>query len=277
MDTFIRDQEDSMIKLIATDMDGTLLNSKGELPPDFYHVFGQLKERNIIFAAASGRQYFTLVENFKEVAEDLLFIAENGTYIAYRGKEIAVHPLQRDIAHELIKRARTIENTYIVLATSKGAYIENTDEAFVKEVNKYYVKCQVIDDLLNVEGDILKVTLCDFKGAEHNSYLAYADLRHKAQMSVAGDIWLDMMANGVNKGKAIEDIQEKLGITYEETMVFGDYLNDYEMLQKAYHSYAMANAHPSLKEIARFSAKSNDEDGVIQKIKEVVFKQHDEN
>lgn len=276
MDTFIEDQEDNMIKLIATDMDGTLLNSRGELSPDFYHVFEQLKEKNIIFAAASGRQYFTLVENFKEVAEDMLFIAENGTYIAYRGKEIAVHPLQRDIAHELIKKGRTIEDVYIVLATSKGAYIENTNEAFVKEVNKYYVKCQVTDDLLSVEGDILKVTLCDFKGAEHNSYLAYEDLRHKAQMSVAGDIWLDMMANGVNKGKAIEDIQNKLEITYEETMVFGDYLNDYEMLQKAYYSYAMANAHPSLKEIAKFSARSNDEDGVIQKIKEVVFKQNDE-
>ena len=271
-----KSQEDNMIKLIATDMDGTLLNSRGELSPNFYNVFKQLKEKNIIFAAASGRQYFTLVENFKAVSDDMLFIAENGTYIAYRGKEIAVHPLDRRVAHQLIEKGRTIEDVYIVLATSKGAYIENADEDFVREVNKYYVKCQLIDDLLSVEGDILKVTLCDFKGAEHNSYLAYEDLRSKAQMSVAGDIWLDMMANGVNKGKAIEDIQQQLGITYEETMVFGDYLNDFEMLQKAHHSYAMANAHPSLKKIARFSAKSNDEDGVIQKIKEVVLKQDDE-
>ena len=264
------------IRLIATDMDGTLLNSNGQLPSDFYTVFHKLREKDIIFAAASGRQYFTLLKNFKEVADDMLFIAENGSYVVYHGKAIAVHPLKRTLAHQLIEKGRTIEQSYIVLATSEGAYIESTDERFVREVNKYYVKCQVVDDLLSIRGDILKVTICDFKGAEHNSYLAYEMFKDQVQMSIAGDIWLDMMANGVNKGKAIEDIQEQLGMGYEETMVFGDYLNDYEMLQKAYYSYAMANAHPNLKEIARFSAKSNDEDGVIQKIKEVVLKQDDE-
>ena len=268
MDAFIK-VEDNMIRLIATDMDGTLLNSRGELSPHFYDVFNELKARNIIFAAASGRQYFTLVENFKEIADDMLFIAENGTYIAYRGKELAIHPLEREIAHELIKRGRQI-GVDIVLATSKGAFIESKNELFMKEVSKYYVRNQIVDDLLQVEGDILKVTICDFKGAETHSYEAFKDLEHKAQICVAGEIWLDMMANGVNKGMAIKDIQRKLDINYDETMVFGDYLNDLEMLESAYHSYAMANAHPKAKEIARFVAKSNDEEGVIKKIKEII-------
>ena len=77
-----------------------------------------------------------------------------------------------------------------------------------------------------------------------------------------------MMAKGVNKGLAIKKIQEKLGIKHEETMVFGDYLNDLEMMDSAYHSYAMDNAHDDLKKVARFIAKSNDECGVVQAIKE---------
>ena len=263
------------IKLIATDMDGTLLNSKGQLPEDFYETFERLKEAGVLFAAASGRQYFTLIENFKQIADDMVFIAENGTYVARKGEILAVHPLEVVLAHELIKVGRTIKEAYIVLATSSGAYIESEDERFVREVNKYYVKCKVVKDLLSVDDEILKVTICDFSGAENNSYKIYEKYKSKTQMSVAGDIWLDIMSKGINKGIAIEDIQKSLGVLPEETMVFGDYLNDYEMLDKAYYSCAMANAHPLLKEKARFIAKSNDENGVMDKIKEVVFKDYE--
>ena len=78
------------------------------------------------------------------------------------------------------------------------------------------------------------------------------------------------MDKGVNKGLAIKEIQDKLGISYEETMVFGDYLNDLEMMDYAYHSYAMENAHDDLKKVSRYIAKKNTEDGVIEKIKEVI-------
>ncbi len=61
-----------------------------------------------------------------------------------------------------------------------------------------------------------------------------------------------------------------LDIKYEETMVFGDQLNDVEMMKSAYHSYAMENANEYLKEIARFRAKENTENGVVDKIKEVM-------
>ena len=61
-----------------------------------------------------------------------------------------------------------------------------------------------------------------------------------------------------------------LDIKYEETMVFGDQLNDVEMMKSAYHSYAMENANEHLKQIARFRAKRNTENGVVDKIKEVI-------
>ena len=79
---------------------------------------------------------------------------------------------------------------------------------------------------------------------------------------------MDFMNKGVNKGTAIERIQECYDVTYDETMAFGDYLNDYEMMQSCKYSYAMANAHPKLKEISNYEAKSNDENGVMEVIKE---------
>ncbi len=265
-----------VIKLIATDMDGTLLNSKGQMPLEFGDVFERLKEKGVIFAVASGRQYATLATNFKQFHDDMLFIAENGTYVVYKGEELAFHPLDKAVARQLITKAHSIQDTYIVVSTKNGAYIENNDPRFLKEVAKYYVKCQYVEDLLEIEEDILKIAICDFQGVEKNSYEAFKPFQTKALICVAGDIWLDMMAIGVNKGEAIRTIQDKLGFTYEQTMVFGDYLNDYEMLQSAYHSYAMQNAHPRLKEVARFIAKSNDDNGVMEKIKEIVVGKEDE-
>ena len=257
-----------MIKLIATDMDGTLLKSNNEIQDGFYDVFHKLKEKDIIFAAASGRQYYNLLEKFKGLDNNMMFIAENGTFVVYRGEELIVNSLDKEIALELIKVGRTIENSYIILCGKNSAYIESRDKRLIKQTEKYYARYEVVEDLTKVEDDILKVTICDFSGSEGNSNKYFDDYRDKAQICVSGEIWLDMMAKGVNKGLAIKKIQEKLGIKHEETMVFGDYLNDLEMMGSAYHSYAMDNAHDDLKKVARFIAKSNDECGVVQAIKE---------
>ena len=216
-----------MIKLIASDMDGTLLNDKNEIHEEFYKVFQELKNKNIIFAAASGRQYYNLAKRFEKIKDDMMFIAENGTFVVYKGEELLLNALDKETAIELIKIGRHIKESYVVLCGKKSAYIESKDERLIKEVEKYYEKYKIVNDLTKVEDDILKVTICDFIGSEEN-------------------------------------------IKHEETMVFGDYLNDLEMMESAYHSYAMENAHDDLKKVARFRAKKNTENGVVEKIKEVL-------
>ena len=89
-------------------------------------------------------------------------------------------------------------------------------------------------------------------------------------MVVSAKIWLDVMNAEASKGAAIKHLQNTLGFTYEQTMSFGDYLNDLEMLKESYHSYAMENAHPKLKEIARFAAPSNVDAGVFQVLEKLL-------
>ena len=261
-----------MIKLIASDMDGTLLNDKNEIHEEFYQVFQELKKQNIIFAAASGRQYYNLAKRFEKIKDDMMFIAENGTFVVYKGEELLLNALDKETAIELIKIGRHIKESYVVLCGKKSAYIESKDERLIKEVEKYYEKYKIVNDLTKVEDDILKVTICDFIGSEENSYTYYNDYKENLQVSVSGQIWLDITDKGVNKGLAINKLQELLNIKHEETMVFGDYLNDLEMMESAYHSYAMENAHDDLKKVARFRAKKNTENGVVEKIKEVLKK-----
>ena len=149
--------------------------------------------------------------------------------------------------------------------------IESHDERLIKQTAKYYERYKIVEDLTSIDDDILKVTICDFNGSENNSNNYFDEYRDKVQITVSGEIWLDIVAKGINKGVAINEIQNLLNIDYKETMVFGDYLNDLEMMSSAYHSYAMANAHDTLKKAARFIAKSNDENGVIQAIKSVAL------
>ncbi|KFK48063.1 HAD family hydrolase, partial [Vibrio vulnificus] len=76
------------MKFIAADMDGTLLDPSGKLAPEFFHIYQTLEDKGIIFAAASGRQYYSLRETFAPINDRMMFIAENGTLVMHQGKEL---------------------------------------------------------------------------------------------------------------------------------------------------------------------------------------------
>ena len=257
-----------MIKLIATDMDGTFLNDHHEMPENFESIFERMEEKGIIFCAASGRQYYNLLELFHGMKERMLFIAENGTYVVHKGKELFSKTIERKTAYRLVEKAREIEGTNIVLCGKKSAYIESSDADFLREVDKYYTKCKLVEDLTEVEDDILKVSILDFKGAERNTYPHFESYLSSLQVTVGGFLWLDIMNKEANKGIAIRKVQEYFDVDPQQTMVFGDYLNDLEMMRHAYFSYAMANAHEKLKAAARYEMVSNNELGVTAVIEE---------
>lgn len=253
------------VKLIATDMDGTLLNAEKKLNPVFFHLFDQLKTKQVLFAAASGRQFFNLQNELSPVKEDVIFIAENGSYVVYKERELLVQDLDKDVVHDLVRTARKIPDAYTIVCGKQQAYIENTDARFTEHVNMYYDRQMVVNDLLEVENDqFLKIAICDFRGSEQNSYKWFRHLENELQVKVSGSLWLDLSHILANKGQAIKALQKEFNIGYNETMVFGDYLNDLEMMKEGYFSYAMENAHPAIKEAARFITASNDDDGVTK-------------
>jgi Cof subfamily protein (haloacid dehalogenase superfamily) len=258
-----------MIKLIATDIDGTLLHSDQTLPKDLPHIINSLHEHNILFSVASGRPYLTLKQSFESLNPNILYIADNGSHVVYQGKELAVHTIDNSIIKELITLTREIPRAYSVVCTTNGAFVETAEPEFLTELEKYYVKYTVVDDLTKLEERVIKYTVCDLNGAEENSYPQFLPYQETLQLCVAGFVWVDCMQKGINKGTAIKEIQELYQITPEESMAFGDYMNDLEMMQSVYYSYAMANAHEDLKKASRFETASNDEDGVIITIKEI--------
>lgn len=261
-----------MIKLIATDMDGTLLNEHGNLPDGFFEMLDKLNEKDIKFVAASGRPYFTLYENFKPASDKIDYLADNGAFVVENGNVTSIEIIDKRYVNAIIKLCKSISNITIILCGTKGAYHEPCDKEYLTEIDKYYYKKNIVDDLTKVDDDIFKITICDLSDASKNAYPILSPIYGDDLMVVvSGLVWIDIMNKGINKGNGLEKIQESLGITPEETMVFGDYYNDVEMLKKAKYSFVMANALDDMKQYGNYIAKSNTENGVIKAIYEYVL------
>jgi Cof subfamily protein (haloacid dehalogenase superfamily) len=262
------------IRLITVDMDGTLLDEHHEVPATLWPLLAQLRERGVMFCPASGRQHANLAMRFAPVAADLLLIAENGSYVAQGGVEIGSATVDRAVVAQVVTTVRDLArdagDVGAVVCGKRSAYVERVDAPFLAECERYYTLLQPVDDLLEVHDDVLKVAVFDFGPAQRTTAPALERFRDTQQVVVSGQHWVDVMHPTTHKGTAVRAVQERYGVTRAQTMAFGDYLNDLEMLDAAEHSYAMANAHPDVVARARHVAPSHTQDGVVRTIREVL-------
>ena len=262
-----------MIKIIFCDMDGTLLTSENKLPEDFDEMVAELKRRGVIFAPASGRQIFALYRSFEKYRDEFLFLAENGTLVIHRGEEIFSCPLKREDALNVLKVAENFENVLRVFCGKKDAYIlrEQNRPAFKAELDKYYTHAAVADTFDAVDDVALKVALFDPTAhSKENIYDKLTPFYDSLQVVLSSDYWVDVMSPKISKGEAVKNVQRVMNFKPEECAAFGDYLNDKEMLAAVGYGFAMANAHPALKKVARFETTSNDEGGVFAGIRRLM-------
>lgn len=258
-----------MIKLIASDLDGTLLDSAKSLPPDFFEMFGELERRGITFAVASGRTYSAADHLFpEEYRRKITFICDNGA-CTYSGEKMThVFPLDRATYEELLDACDRIGGFQLVVCAESGVYHLKSSDDFFDEVGKFYRHHRAVDDLRSVEGTIFKLAVCDERGAyAHGKPALDEALGDKLNVQVSGDVWMDVMAAGVSKGTALKALQKRLGVTKGETMAFGDYFNDLDMLMSADWSFCPENGHEEIKRQTRFVCADCDHGGVTEAIR----------
>ena len=262
-----------MIKLIASDMDGTLLDDKKQLPPDFYEVIDRLEEKGIKFVVSSGRTYAAVEHLFPdEYRTKLDYICDNGAYIMHDGKPIHITPLDRATFEEFVRAAEEIGGLKLLVCAAGGTYHLRASDEFNAEVAKFYKNHIECDDLLAIDDVIYKLAVCDMQGAQERGKPALdAIFGDRLNIQVSGVIWMDVMAGGISKGSALKTMCELLGIDRSETMAFGDYYNDTDMLLNAGMSFAMENGNDYIKSICTHRAKKNSEYGVTQAIKEYIL------
>src|SRR5690349_17125965 len=169
------------LKLIAVDMDGTLLDGDGRVPDARSLLLDRLH--------GSGRQLATLQRTFAGHLDDAVFIAENGAYVVEGETEISSDAMDAAFTGSLIARVRALgaagSDLGVVVCGKRSAYIERADPAFLPEAEKYYARLEIVPDLLQVDDQILKVAIFDFAEATTTAP-ALDDLRATHQVVVSG-------------------------------------------------------------------------------------------
>lgn len=281
-----------MYKLIAIDIDGTLLNSKSELTNDTIEVLRQASERGIYIVLTSGRMTSVIKEFCRKIGADKFLIAENGASIVdLRTDEIIYKKyIPKKVVLDIVDMCEE-NNIYYMIYTNKELIVKNLKHMalfFYKQ--NYNINARLETHIANrkyielVKDDFTKIMICDEDRAIYNSIvnklkkisdIDVVDIPHISTKvlnigtakKVISYSYADISAQGTNKWSAIENLITMLEIRSEEVIAIGDNINDIQMIKNAGLGVAMSNGSPAVKEIADEVAPSNDDDGVAYIVK----------
>ena len=249
-------------RLIALDMDGTLLDPSGRVPDEFWGLLDSARAQGVTIAPASGRQLATLQAMFPGCDT---FIAENGAVVWHGGRVVSTTALPDAPVQRLLAALPDAPFTaHLVVCAPEVAATAALPPFVDAEVDKYYASRTAL------EGErptpTVKLALYVESDAERDAYPWVQELVPELRAVVSGAHWLDLMHPEADKGKALAELAGVLGVAMSDTAAFGDYLNDYGMLQAAGHAVAMGNAHADLKAVADEVVGTNAEHGVVVRL-----------
>ncbi len=263
------------IKVFATDMDGTFLNSQNDYDRErFAKVFDKIEASGKKFVAISGNQYYQIKTFFEDYADRMTIVGENGAYIVEHNKVLKTYPLPEENVHTVINYLDKNQlSSEAVVCGEKSAYIlADSSEENKAYFSTYYTELQEVDSFQNLPDDrILKFSFnTPLDVTEQIIDMLNQTLKGEVVAVATGHGNVDVIGKGIHKGSAMSYLLEKWGLEANQLVAFGDSNNDLEMLQLTDQSYAMMNANDHVKDIANFQTSSNDEQGVLAVIEKFV-------
>lgn len=262
-----------MIKLIASDLDGTLLQEgTADIHPEIYEVIRALQEAGVRFVAASGRNYESVMSIFGCMEKEILMISDNGGYSVSGGQELYCCGFSKLLLKKILDAARKIPDVWMMASAARCVYTDQNDPTYVNWIREGYKSdISIVADLLEIDEPLIKVALYSYK---RDAAVVAEELREQlgeeVEIVLSGERWIDMVMPNVSKGQALARIQEMLGISKAETAAFGDNGNDIPMLLQAEESYAVANAREETKAVAKYVIGDVSEHAVLTALKQIL-------
>ena len=263
------------IKVIATDMDGTLLDPRGQLDlPRLEKILNELDQRGVRFVIATGNEIHRMRQLLGHLAERVVLVVANGARIFEDNELLQAQTWDEDIVDKALAhfKGRECQVQFVVTAMNGGFVKEGTvftelDKFMTPEmIEKLYQRMNFVDEFdSSLFGGVLKMSMV--VGEERSSSVLQEvnylfDGRVRAVSSGYGCI--DILQDGIHKAWGLEELLKCWDLKPEQIMAFGDSENDIEMLEMAGISYAMENAEERVKEIATEVAPANSQAGVYQ-------------
>ncbi|MDO4621086.1 MAG: HAD family hydrolase [Lachnospiraceae bacterium] len=241
-------------KIIACDLDGTvLLNGARTASPQLLEQIRRLRERGILFMVASGRQYASERMVFgPAVADDLVYMSENGGLCYYNDEILFQYEFERGLALEIIDAVLAQEGCEILISVPGVQYVCPKDPAFYTHMTEVVGgNLQKIRDPHAITEPFIKLAVFNFSGDTRRAY--FEKLLHgRCMLQTSGNAWLDFLQPGLHKGRGMQELLKRLGIDPEDCMAFGDNENDTEMLQLVGCPITMETSNPTMIHLGKY-------------------------
>lgn len=270
--SYLSDTNLDSIKLVATDMDLTLLADDKSMPAGVDERINALAKNGVLFCAASGRPALALRESFPAHHQDMALVADNGASVYLRDELVYRDLIDRDLYHEVLALATATEGSVPVLCAFDDAYVLERDRCHEDVVSIYYRSITYVESFeeLDVDSNKISIYFPGWDSKQKNDEVYSPAFASRLYLTCAGNEWLDFMNIGVDKGSGIRHLAQHLGIDLSDIAAFGDTYNDIPMLDIVGHSYVMANAAEHMHDHGKFLAPSNNEAGVLTVIDHIV-------
>ncbi len=262
------------ITLVATDMDGTLLNEKREITERTVKTLNKLNERGVKFCLCSGRPPIGMIRFAERLGFDMPIITFNGAeVIACIGeKPIYENVLDGNLAKEVFDLGEQLCSASVAWESNRVVFC--ADNATTREYHRMSNAEMVFKDEVDIAKLPIRKVLWFGPDAETTERLRIEMMeRYKGRLNVAtsSPCLLEFVNHDVSKGVALTRLCEHLGLDVADSLAFGDGYNDLPMLMAAGTSVAMANAGDEIKAACDAVTLSNEQDGVADYIEKYIL------
>lgn len=241
-----------MIKLIASDVDGTLLG-RGEtkINQEAFDVINAVSDMGVLFVIASGRPYCELKHLFEPVMDKIALVCSDGALTVYHGKNVLEMQMDRNKAEALLWDVEQKPDCEFLVYGEFIAYMKPKEESYDLKVRETcFNNVNVINTFKNIGEDYLKVGIYNKKGISCVEDYFLSKWSRDFEVIYSANEWLEFTAPGVNKSVGITALMNKFNIKREDTIAFGDSYNDIGMFHTVGRGFAMENAKEELKDIS---------------------------
>ncbi|RCW45696.1 MULTISPECIES: Cof-type HAD-IIB family hydrolase [unclassified Halanaerobium] len=259
------------IKLIAFDLDGTLLNNEHQLEMETVETIKKLQSKGITTLTATGRMFCSALPYIKQLNIKEAVINYNGALVVDPVKEEVIFhdPIPLKTAREIIEFAAN-EGYYLQVYLDDRLFIEKKQEETSIYEKTAGIKAEEVGSLNEfIKKPPTKLVIIENDSKLHKEIYNKLSEKFADRLEVTTSInnFVEMTARDISKASALKKIADKLSVNREEIMAFGDGLNDLKMLQWVGHGVAMENGHPELKENIKNIAPRNIELGAAKYLK----------
>lgn len=254
-----------MIRFIASDIDGTLLqNGERQISDRFFREASRLMDRGVAVCAASGRQYQSLRNLFAPIADRMYFLCENGAVVYGPGeppKLLSQTVIDRATSLKLCHDILDIPDCEVLISGTNVSYLCPKTQAYVDHI-QYFVgnNVAILPNPEAMPEEFVKISAYFKAGAQHVDPLLRPQWEDRFQIAIAGACWLDFTQ--ADKSTGIRALCSHLHIAPEEAMAFGDNYNDIPMLDSVGHPYLMSSSAEPLRQ--RYPTQCNRVEDVLE-------------